>query len=268
MGKMNGIKGLIYKEFLLKRKTLLITMSIWLLLFILAVSVCLSMEFGNLANNQNLTAKSTVIFSYLLAAVAMISFTSRDDTVYSDAKCHWNQFEYTLPVSAEKIAAVKVSLLGASALFALAISLFTSWVISTLSHTPMLFAVIKNITMIMLICMFISVISTVLMFRYKNPQTVLAILFGVAAAVFAVIAVWYLRKMNLIGKQFVEMGGEELMAYTFRILADRYAGIRDAVFPFSALIFAAIILLGYFLFTGQLKRRENEWQVCSTKNLF
>ena len=257
MYKTNGMKGLVYKELLLKRKTLFWALLIWLLLFILTVSICLSMDFGNLTKNENLTAESMVIFSYLLAAIAMISLISSDSTVYIDAKCHWNRFEYTLPVSAKKIAAVKIFLMGASALLALVISLFTSWVISTLSHTALDFTVIKNITVIMLICMIISVFSTLLMFRYKNPQTVIAILFGFFTVIFAVIAVWYFRKMNLAGNQFGEMSGEELMTHTFNIFADKYAEIRDMIFPFSALIFAVIIALGYILFTRQLERREN-----------
>lgn len=257
MYKTNGIKGLIYKELLLKRNTLFWALLIWLLLFILAVSFCLSMDFGNLTKNENLTAESMVIFSYLLAGIAMVSLISSDSAVYIDAKCHWNRFEYTLPVSAKKIAAVKIFLMGASALLALVISLFTSWVISTLSHTAPDFTVIKNITAIMLVCMLISVISTLLMFRYKNPQTVIAILFGFFTVVFALAAVWYFRKMNLVRNQFVEMTGEELVNYTFNIFADRCAKIRDMIFPFSALIFAAIIALGYILFTRQLERREN-----------
>lgn len=257
MNKTNGIKGLVYKELLLKRKLLFWALLIWLLLFILAVSFCLSMDFGNLTKNENLTAESMVIFSYLLAAIAMISLISSDSSVYIDAKCHWNRFEYTLPVSAKKIGAVKICLMGASALFALVISLFTSWVISTLSHTALDITIIKNITAIMLICMLISVFSTLLMFRYKNPQTVIAILFGFFTLAFALTAVWFFQKINLVRNQFAEMSGEELVNYTFHILADRYAEIRDLIFPFSVLIFAVIIVPGYFLFTRQLERREN-----------
>lgn len=251
--KLNGVKGLVYKELRLKRKTVLMAMTTWLLFFILTVSICLSMDFGNLANSEVSSALNVTVFNYALAAIAMLSLVNSGDTIYRDAKCRWDRFEYTLPLSAKKIAAVKVSVLGAAAVLSLCLSLLSSWVIFTLSHRAFDFAVFKNITALMLLCMIIVVISTTLMLKYKNPQTVSARLFGYAMVIYIPFAAWLVKKMLALPD---DISDDEFMEQVFGTLSGKFAEIRDMLFPFSALIFAAIILAGYFLFFSQLKRRE------------
>lgn len=251
--KMNGVKGLVYKELRLRRKTALMAMTTWLLFFILTVSICLSMDFGNLANSEVSAVLNVTVFNYALAAIAMLSLINGGDAIYSDAKCHWDRFEYTLPISAKKIAAVKVSVLGAAAVLSLCLSLLSSWVILTLSHRTFDFAVFKNITALMLLFMIITVVSTVLMIRYKNPQAVSVRLFGSLMVLYIPFAAWLVKKMLALPD---DISDDEFMEQVFGTFSEKFAEIRDMLFPFSALIFAAIILAGYFLFTKQLERRE------------
>lgn len=251
--KMNGVKGLVYKELRLKRKTVLMAMTTWLLFFILAVSVCLSLDFGNLAGNEEFPKGSVLVFPYALAAIAMLSLVNSGDTIYSDAKCHWDRFEYTLPISAKKIAAVKILVLTASAVLSLCLSLLSSWVIFTLSHQAFDFAAFKNITSLTLLFMIIAVISTVLMFRYKDPQAVSTRLFGGLIVICIPAAGWLVKKVTSLPDDISDVEFQEMIFDTF---SGKFAEIRDMLFPFSALIFAAIILAGYFLFTKQLERRE------------
>ena len=96
---MNGVKGLILKEIYLRRKTMLTGLSIFVLLFILAVSFCLSFDYGNMKNNENLTPDSTVILAYAMAGVGIMLFSQNGETFVKDRKCKWNVFEYTLPLS-------------------------------------------------------------------------------------------------------------------------------------------------------------------------
>ena len=64
------------------------------------------------------------------------------------------------------------------------------------------------------------------------------------------------RKFTELQVQFSELTEEELN----NIIVDEYltplAELRDRLFPFFIFIFAAIAVIGYFLFLTQYKRRE------------
>ncbi|MCM1468086.1 MAG: hypothetical protein NC086_08055, partial [Alistipes sp.] len=95
-----------------------------------------------------------------------------------------------------------------------------------------------------------------LMFRYKKPQAVTARLLGFFAAIYGAALVWFFTELKKAQEQPDGLPGEEIAEYVFQKIVDGCAAVRDRIFPFSVLIFAAIILSGYFLFAGRLERRE------------
>lgn len=254
---MTSAKGLIYKEFILQKKTLLMTALTWLIFFTLVVSVCISLHHGNLAGNPSFTAKDAVKLSYAVAACTMLSLINGGRTVFGDAKCHWDIFECTLPVSVQKKAAVRIFMLGAASITALSVSLLSAWVIYRAAHQPFALNVFKNMVLLMLVCLMITVCAMAIMLKYKDPQAAGVRLFSIFAAIYLLTAIWSFIRLSRLREQLAAMTEEELLDDLLREIAGRYTYIRDLLFPFSPLIFALTLLLGYFLFAALNKNRTS-----------
>ncbi len=253
---MNGVKGLLIKEFYLRRKILLTASVTFLLVMILAVSVCLSLDYGNLAGNESFTHKDAVMLAYSVAGIAMLVLSMNSETIAKDAKCHWNIFEYTLPLSPQKLAAVRIGIICVGSLAGFGIAALCSWIIYSLAHQQYTLAVFKNISVIAIIVFIIMVIANIFYLKYKDPQKAsnrliigLFLLYGVVAG----IAMAYVSE---IGNQFPEMSEEELNEVFKEKLLAPAIELRDALFPYMILIFAAVAAIGYFLFLRYIKRRE------------
>lgn len=254
---MNGVKALIYKDLRLKRKTVILSMSSWLLFFIVGVSICLSRDFGNLRYNDSFSDDNIVMFSFSLSIIAMISLVSADDTIYRDTKCHWDRLEYTLPLTPQKTAAVKVLMMGTSAVVSLIISASAQAVLYTLYHREIVLDDFKNTVMIMFAAMMISVISNTLVLRLKDPQAVTVLTLTAFVAVSVPLSVILFKKMEHIMETSGDLSEDEVFDLTMADIAGKYTQIRDILFPFSLLVFAGIAAIAYFLYLRQLKRREN-----------
>ncbi len=253
---MNGVKGLLIKEFYLRRKTLLFASLTFLLFMILAISVCLSLDYGNLAGSESFTHKDVTILAYADAGIAMLVLSINGETIAKDAKCHWNIFEYTLPISPQKLAAVRIGLVSGASIAGLGVAALCSRIIYALAHQQYTLAVFKNISVIAIIIFIIMVTVNVLYLKYKNPQKAanrfiigFFLLYGMVMG----IAMMYVSK---IGKQFSELSEEELNEVFKEKLLAPAAELRDALFPYMILIFAAVAAIGYFFFVRYIKRRE------------
>ena len=254
---MNGVKGLILKEIYLRRKTLLSGLAIFVLMFILAASFCLSFDYGNMKNNENLDRDtSTVILAYAVAGMGIVLFGQNAETIVKDKKCKWNIFEYTLPLPPQKLAAVRIGILLASTILGLAVSTILSWVIFALSHHEFTLSVFANISVIALIIFIMMMFANFTNLKYGDPQKAALYLMGWFLAVYALIAVFVYRKFAELQVEFSELTDEELNEILFDEYLTPLAEFRDKLFPFFILIFAAIAVIGYFLFLTQYKRRE------------
>ncbi len=92
--------------------------------------------------------------------------------------------------------------------------------------------------------------------KYREPQKAATRFIAWFYAIGILGAVFVYRKFAELQVQFSELSEEELD----KIIVDKYltplAEFRDKLFPFFIFIFAAIAVIGYFLFLTQYKRRE------------
>lgn len=250
---MNGVKGLIIKEIYLRRKTMLTMLATFTLFFILAASFCLSFDYGNMKNNDNIDRGSAVlVLSYSVGGMGILLFNQNAETIAKDKKCKWNIFERTLPLSAKKLAAVRIGLLTASNLLGVVLAVLLSWVMFTLAHLEFNASVIANISVIAMLVFMLTVFSNFMNLKYSDPQKAATRFMALLLGIYAIAAVFIYSEFS----KFKGMSEEELN----NIIADEYltplAELRDRLFPFFILIFAAIAVIGYFLFLTQYKRRE------------
>lgn len=254
---MNGVKGLIIKEIYLRRKSMLSGFTILILLFILAASYCLSFDYGNMKNDANIDRDvSTTILAYTIAAVGGVVFGQNAETIAKDRKCKWNTFEYTLPLSPQKLAAVRTGLLAASSILGFMLSVLFSLIIFTLAHKGFTLSVFANISLINMLIFIMMVSANYTNLKYGDPQKAAMRLLAWLLAVYALIAVLVYRKFTELQVQFSELTEEEFDNILFDEYLTPLTELRDRLFPFFILIFAAIAAVGYFLFLKQYKRRE------------
>lgn len=252
---MNGVKGLIFKEFYLRRKTLLTGLVTLALFFILAVSFCLSLDYGNMKNNEGIPPYSALILAYAVAAGTIFTLCHNGSTIASDVKCKWYLFEYAAPLSPQKLAAVRVGMIFCSNLISLGISLLCTMVILKLAHLPFGAAEAANITLIALISLVLMIFVNAFNIRYKNPQKAAAAFMKWFLAIYAAaIAVVYIKISA--GVKITEITEDELDVLLKEKLLEPLVRLRDTLFPFSPLIFAAAAVIGYFIILAQMKRRE------------
>lgn len=254
---MNGVKGLIIKEFYLRRKTMFTGLITFFLFFVLGVSFCLSFDYGNMKNNDNLDRDAAVlVLSYAVGGMGILMFSTNAETIVKDKKCKWNIFERTLPLSAKKLAGVRVGVLAASNLIGFVFAVLISWVMFTLSHLEFSTAVIANISVIAMFVFLLTVLANFMNLKYSDPQKAATNLMTGFFIIGVLAAVFVHRKFTELQSQFSELTEEELD----KIIVDEYltplAEFRDRLFPFFAVIFAAMAVIGYFLFLSQYKRRE------------
>lgn len=254
---MNGVKGLIIKEIYLRRKTMLTMLVTFALFFILAASFCLSFDYGNMKNNDSIDRGSAVlVLSYSVGGMGILLFSQNAETIAKDKKCKWNIFERTLPLSAKKLAAVRTGVLAASNLIGFMLAVLLSWVMFTLAHMEFNASVIANISVIAIVFFILMMFSNFMNLKYSDPQKAATRFMAWLFAIYILVAVFVYIKFTEIQTQFSNITEEELN----NIIVDEYltplAELRDRLFPFFIFIFAAIAVIGYFLFLTQYKRRE------------
>lgn len=257
---MNGVKGLILKEIYLRRKTMLTGLSIFVLLFILAVSFCLSFDYGNMKNDKNLTSDSALILAYAMAGVGIMLFSQNGETFVKDRKCKWNVFEYTLPLSPQKLAAVKTCLLWGSNLLGTVVSTALAAIIFTLAHHQFTLAAMANITVIALAAFALMTFMDFLLLKFQDPQKAALVFSGVLIALYILFMAWVWQRQTEL-EAFMDAieasdTSESLDMVTIEQFIAPALEWRDRLFPFSILFFAAVAVIGYFLFLTQYKRRE------------
>lgn len=146
--------------------------------------------------------------------------------------------------------------LAASNLLGVVLAVLLSWVMFTLAHLEFNASVIANISVIAMVFFILMLFANFMNLKYSDPQKAAVHLMTWFFIIGVLASVFVYRKFTELQVQFSELTEEELD----KIIVDEYltplAELRDKLFPSFILIFAAIAVIGYFLFLTQYKRRE------------
>ncbi|MDE6591562.1 MAG: hypothetical protein K2K57_00670 [Oscillospiraceae bacterium] len=253
---MNKLKGLVLKDLYLRRKNLILGGLLFLMVFILCSSVCLSCDYGNLARAENYDRGNLTMMVYTVTTFALMCFVSNGSST-GDNKCRWQLFEYTLPLSPEKIAILRLGLILSANIFSYILSLTASAIVCACGRLDFTRDMFENITAAAL-CMFIfTVILSALMIKYKDPQKASAHLMTVFVIIYIPVMAIVMNRVNEIGKAHPDLFDEQQEELLKEMFLDPLMNVRSALFPFTVLIYAAVIVCGYLLFVKLIKRREN-----------
>lgn len=242
------MKGLIYRELYLTRKTYISAFSTYLLITLLLVLINLSMSFGNLrdiisAENGESTKNTLFYLSVIIPSVVLYLMSAANfELVDKDMTTKWLTYQYTIPVSTKKCAFVKILIITVSIIIAFALSMANMALFCTLyGRTPdrILMGVLTFLMPLTAIGA-IALVSLTLFFRNSTAAVI-----AISAAAFAVA---YPLMMKLIMASESDLDSISLMPYLNR-LAD-----FTCFYPFIAIVTLAI---GQLVLTAALGRRDN-----------
>lgn len=254
---MNGVKGYILKELWLRRKSFISSAVTYILLFILAASFCLSFDYGNMKNNENISPDTCIILAYALAAAGIVIIDGQyGETITKDIKCKWNIFELTLPMTPQKRAAVRIGLLSGMHLLATVVSTLFSMIIFALAHVKFTASVAANIAAVSIAFFVVIMLGQFMVLLYKDPQKAATRFMLIFMVIYVPLVGYLLNDMRNAEMITEGTSNEELNQYLLDTYLTPLAAVRDTLFPFALLIFAAFVAIGYFLFLYAIKRRE------------
>ena len=117
-----------------------------------------------------------------------------------------------------------------------------------------------NITVIALAAFAFMTFMDFLLLKFQDPQKAALVFSGVIIALYVLFMVWVWQRQAEL-EAFMDSieasdTSESLDMAAIEELIAPALEWRDRLFPFSILFFAAVAVIGYFLFLTQYKRRE------------
>lgn len=186
------MKGLLYKQLVLSRKSLLLSVSMLAVFLLAEALVLVSLRAGNLARFEDAVEIEEALYNlFLLLATAMAfgSCVSDHDAVASDYGCKWNMFSYTIPVKAETIALAKI-LWMAGGYFIGGVVAFANYLVLLMSSGRAFD--INEVWMMFGIGLFVAIsecIRVPLVYRFKSSAVANGIVLGIMCVVTIVLAI-------------------------------------------------------------------------------
>ena len=250
------MKGLIYRELYLIRKTTVLTLIAYFIFVAMMSLVCISTYAGNLRGEEGVIEAFYPQAYFYAACIALVGMGyGHNDIVQQDYQSHWQLYSYTLPVSEKKIIASKFIVRGILLLAGLVLAVVAELILSTAARMPVSFPHIKNI---LIICALMTVgFSEIpLMLRFKNQNKAATIILIACAPIIAAMFYFGWKFVKFCMAEATRLYGEatdETMAKVFEPYFDKVRDIGFIVAPFFA---AGMLLLFFCWSVKELKRRR------------
>ena len=171
------MRGLIYRELYLARKSYFTGLFVTLAVMVVGILVRLSTIYGNLAKLDGdsfriMDVYTYPIFMYVPLIAALCTFMADSGVILGDSKCRFRVFAYTLPVSDIQLAAVKYIILIGAAVASTLLGILNAAIICGISGKAVSAGIMKNILIIAAICVFFFSLSIPLLTRFRVKAAV------------------------------------------------------------------------------------------------
>lgn len=248
------MRGLVYKEFYLGRKTYISFATITIMLALLGFLVALSTICGNIkgwaeANPEEL--KNTIqILTYLPILVSVFSVVGVEHSICGDYEAGWMNYSYTLPVKAGLAVGARyvtgLIVLGYSMVF----GIIYAPLLSLVSGINLPDSIFKNILMLLVIAIIFISFDVPMSYRLKTSRAV-STRFGIFFVVVYVMAfVVFAIKMDAGGAM------EQSEGQILKSIQNIFEGIRDVVVYGAVLIIPVALGLSFMVSEKLYVRRE------------
>lgn len=254
------MKGLIYRELYLAKKSYFTGLFVTISVMIVGILVRLSTLYGNLAKLDEEAFRITDIytyniFMYLPLIAAMCTFMTDSGIIIGDSKCRFGVFAYTLPVSDVQLAAVKYVILIGSALASVVLGILNAAIICGISGKALSAGIMKIILIIAAIHIFYFSLSIPLLIGFKVKAAADALSLGLVGIVVLIMWLNMDRLREWIG-QFTDESGEIADAELFmEQVTEKAAAIRDIAAEIAPFVIILSLAAGFAATVILYKRR-------------
>lgn len=241
---MELMKSLIYKDLYIMRKTILMTVGMYLGFILLGMLVYESLESGNLAAYSDIQKEAVsfvtgLIMIYCTSAMLFFNILGYYEVLDSDFHSRWMSFQYSSPVSELKFGISKMLTIVVLGFSALGISVIHNLILKNVYDISFGIMEFKALFLIMtaITLAAVPVIVLTCFFKRSTVAVFAVMVFCGFAAIFIIV--------YFIGKT---VGQED----PYGIIMS----IADKLFPYAVIAFAAALVSGALLTAYVLKRRE------------
>lgn len=247
------MKGLIYKEFYLGKKNLLIFGMVAIMFAILGILVTFSMDFGNLhklADGEGMRSYYAQIFFYVPYLILLLSTESCINSIFRDYSISWMDYSYSLPVSGKKTIGAKYISCGIISLSAFLIDILYSVLIATLSGVAYSFEILKIQLIIFVVACMVNAMLLALAYLVRDKKrmtTIEVIFFSVVYFWGGVVAVWGEKKYGL------DENGNMIF---LDILKEKLSDMGELLAPFVPVVVLVWMIVWFLAASGIYLRRE------------
>lgn len=245
------MKGLLYREFCIGRKTFFSFLALTLVFIVLGILVCLSMICGNLqefARDRAQVQSVVGMFTYLPFALSVVALVGVNHTIYSDYTCKWMRYSYTFPTKAVKAVGARFCMGGIVLVLGSLLGVVNALIVNVLAGIAINAEIWKNFGLILLLAILILAVSVPMSLKYKTAR-------AVSNRLVVVLAVIYI----LCGVKVVKMAeaSPEVMEQYYREMLEQFSKVRDMLLIGSPLIVLVLLGISFFLSVKIYQRREN-----------
>lgn len=247
--KKGAFSGLLYREWVLLKKSLVIALITSVSAVILSFLVVLSSRYGNLAMlDEGLKAKIFGDFGIAVKAFPALTVcflvNVPADAAGFETKTVWEHFRRSTPVSGFRLALAKYTIMTAFTLVAAGGVVGVTALMCAALGTSLTASDITVSLVLLAVVVIMSVVMQVSATFFKSPdKSGLAALGAMLVCLLPIIAA---------NRDIIAESSDMTVAERLNLLTDKLSG----VLPFVPLVIAAVLALGLFATTLIYKRRE------------
>lgn len=250
------MKGMIYRELYLARKTYIVGGIAVVLFVLLGVLIRLSLFYGNLAELEEeafefVDLVSYYAFSYLPLVLLGIACSGDGGVILSDYRSKWCLYSYTLPMKEQNQAMVKFVIKVGFLLLTFLLGIGNLALFAGLSGRSIESGSMQLLLIVIMLVGVISAAVTPMTIRYKSANAV------IIRIVIAVILVWIVLAFRMTSI-VASLTADNLISAdaVVDMLFEKLIGFRNVLAMLAPVLLLLALVLGYLATVRQLKKRE------------
>ena len=254
------MKGLIYRDFYLMRKALVLTAAVFVGFLVALALVFISTYAGNLAKDEENVQMLETFYpqSYLYTGLmALLGFSAtQNDVIYKDYQSRWQLYSYTLPIDEKKVAASKLIVRIILLAIGFVLAVFGEIILGIAAKKGVSMEHIKNLAAMAAIIS-VSFLTLPMALRSmtvgKSVMSAMAVLFiPMAAAIYGGVKfiIYCIKEAQV---RYPDLDEEEAIMQVIKPYGEKLMDIAKIAAPF---IIVGSLVLCYFWTVKELRRRR------------
>ncbi len=246
------MKGLLFKEFYLTRKTYLGFFGLFLGVASLCALAALSMVCGNLhemtIEDPEMVNTYFQMFSYFPLVMLVFAVQSVETSVYMDYASGWMKYSYSAPLSTRKAIGVRYLAGFIIVVISMVLGFVSAGLIGMILSRPITSNMTRNMLVIGILALGFLLMDIPLALKYKTAQKAQNLEGTFFLVGYVVIVGAFFKKLAELDEQSSEQYLAELLT--------KAMDIRDILLPISPIILLILFAISYWLSMRLYQRRE------------